>query len=63
MINASKVEIIDKEGLEIFEIGRGAIGNIGIDEENQIIKIKYDSNSDWKYLVIPFSNLLSFHFK
>jgi len=59
---AVKLEIIEYEDRLYFEKGKDGVESIEINEDNSIIKVKYN-NPEWDYLVIPFNTLRSFKFK
>ena len=62
MTKAVKLEIIEYEDRLYFEKGKDGVESIEINEDNSIIKVKYN-NPEWDYLVIPFNTLRSFKFK
>jgi hypothetical protein len=62
MTKALKLEIIEHQDRLYFEKGKDRIVSIEINEDNSIIKVKYD-DPDWDYLIIPFNTLRSFKFK
>jgi len=62
-MKAMELELIKNERKESFIKGKNGIQGIIIRTDDRIIEIKYDNDSDWKYLIIPFNHFDSFRFK
>ena len=59
--NIKKLEVITNRR-DSFEVGVHNVISITIDVIGNVIEIKYDKDSDWKYNLIPFNNIRRINF-
>jgi hypothetical protein len=62
MAFATKLEILKRNGYEIFEKGENGIKSIEIVYTNDRIIIEFNDSSEWDYKIISFNSVDSFKF-
>lgn len=62
MAFATKLEILKRNGFEIFEKGENGVKSIEIVYKKDRIIIEFDDSSEWDYKIILFNSIDSFKF-
>jgi hypothetical protein len=62
MTFATKLEILKRNGTELFETGINSVRSIEIGYADDRIIIEFDANSEWDYKIISFYSIDSFQF-